>query len=151
MQMKQQLGRHKASKEGLANAKDGECRRLAQPVLPWSLSLTSGKFLDLSPHSLKNTCQFGDRIAPDDTWTQDTQPALLDAFSHPFTRTMTQMSLPVSLLESNMVYLAQSTAGSSQTDPGIQLLQVFLDPKGDSGCPHSADGTWDHRARLKDM
>lgn len=148
--MKQQQERHKASKEELPNAKDGDYRRLVQPVFPWSLSLTSGRFLGPSPHSLKNTCQFGDRIAPDDTWIQDTQPALLDAFSHPFTRTMTQMSLLVPLLESNMVTLSR-VQQSSQADPGIQLLQVFLNPKGDSGCPHSAEGTWDHRVRLEEM
>lgn len=34
------------------------------------------------------------------------------------------------------VQLVQGAAGSSQANPGIQLLQVFLDPKGDSGCPH---------------
>lgn len=82
--MKQQQERHKASKEGLPNAKDGDYRRLAQPVSPWSLSLTPGRFL--GPRR-----QFGDRITPDDTWIQDTQPALLDALSHPFTRTMTQI------------------------------------------------------------
>lgn len=47
-------------------------------------------------------------------------------------------------------YLVQSTAGSSQADTGIQLLQVFLNPKGDSGCPHSAEGTWEPRARLEE-
>lgn len=62
-------------------------------------------------HSLKNTCRFGDRIAPDDTWIQDTQPALLSALSHPITRTVTQMSLLVSLLESNTVTLSRAQQG----------------------------------------
>lgn len=37
-------------------------------------------------------------------------------------------------------YLVPGTAGSSQANPGVQLLQVFLDTKRDGGCPQPAAG-----------